>query len=147
MEVYRRINSYENALNPTCTVVSKIEFVQWNFRFRKNMFCFNMRRRSDKLINRTGGLMVSVLSSNVVDRGFEFRSGQIKDYKIDMCSNSAKHKSLMRKRTKYLSSISTLFCQGNKSTKMYITSVIFKLSEIKYPLLPPHSIIWYKTSA
>jgi hypothetical protein len=76
--------------------------------------------------------MVSVLASNVVDRGFEFRSGQIKDYKIGVCSNSAKYKSLMRKRKKYLSSISTLFCQGNKSTKMYITSVIFKLSLV-YP--------------
>ena len=56
--------------------------------------------------------MVSVLASNVVDRGFEFRSGQIKDYKFGMCSNSAKHIALRRKRTKHLSSISTLFCQG-----------------------------------
>ena len=74
--------------------------------------------------------MVSVLTSNVVDRGFESRSGQIKDYTIGMCSNSAKHTELRRKRIKHLSSISTLFCQGNKSTKMYITSVILKLSEI-----------------
>jgi hypothetical protein len=28
-------------------------------------------------MNRTGGVMVSVLASNVVDRGFESRSGQI----------------------------------------------------------------------
>ena len=80
----------------------------------------------------TGGVMVSVLASNVVDRGFESRSGQIKDYKIGICSNSAKHITLRRKRTTHLSSISSLFCQGNKSTKMYIASVIFKLSEIKY---------------
>ena len=74
--------------------------------------------------------MVSVLASNVVDRGFEFRSGQIKDYKFGMCSNSAKHIALRRKRTKHISTISTLFCHGNQSTTMYITSVILKLSEI-----------------
>ena len=32
--------------------------------------------------NRIGGVMVSVLVSSAVDRGFESRSGQIKDYKI-----------------------------------------------------------------
>jgi hypothetical protein len=83
--------------------------------------------------------MVSVLASSVVDRVFESRSGQIKDNKIGICGNSAKHIALRRKRTKHLSIISTLSCQGNKSTKMYITSVIFKLSEIKHsrPPLPP----------
>ena len=30
--------------------------------------------------NRIGGVMVSVLASSAVDRGFEPRSGQIKDY-------------------------------------------------------------------
>jgi hypothetical protein len=33
--------------------------------------------------------MVSVLPSNVVDRGFDSRAGQIKDYKTDICSNIA----------------------------------------------------------
>ena len=83
-------------------------------------------------MNPTCGVMVSVLASNVVDREFESRAGQIKDYTIGICSISAKHIALRRKRTKHLSSISTLFCQRNKCTKMYITSVIFKLSEIKY---------------
>jgi hypothetical protein len=32
--------------------------------------------------NRIGGVMVSVLASRVVDRGFEPRSVQTKDYKI-----------------------------------------------------------------
>ena len=32
-----------------------------------------------------GGVMVSVLASSVVDRGFKPRSGQIKDYKIGIC--------------------------------------------------------------
>ena len=32
-----------------------------------------------------GSLMVSVLASSAVDRGFEPRSGQTKDFKIGMC--------------------------------------------------------------
>ena len=35
--------------------------------------------------------MVSVLASSVVDRGFDPRSGQTKDYKISICCFSAKH--------------------------------------------------------
>jgi hypothetical protein len=87
--------------------------------------------------------MVSVLASSVVDCVFESQWGQIKDYTIGICSNSAKHIALRRKRTKHLSSIYTLFCQGNKSTKMYITSGIFKLPEIKYshPLPPFNHMI------
>ena len=41
--------------------------------------------------------MVSVLASCAVDRGFEFRSGQTKDYKIGICCFSAKHAALTRK--------------------------------------------------
>ena len=33
-------------------------------------------------MNRIGGLMVSVLASSAVDRGFEPRSGQTKDFKF-----------------------------------------------------------------
>ena len=43
------------------------------------------------LSNCIGGLMVSVLASSVVDRGFDPRSGQTKDYKIVMCCFSAKY--------------------------------------------------------
>ena len=43
------------------------------------------------LCNRIGGVMVSVLASTVVDRGFEPRSGQTKDYEIGICCFSAKH--------------------------------------------------------
>ena len=39
--------------------------------------------------NRIGGVMVSVLVSSAVDRGFESRSGQIKDYKIGIYCFSA----------------------------------------------------------
>ena len=44
--------------------------------------------------NRICGVMVSVLASNAVDRGFESWSGQTKDYKIDICCFSAKHATL-----------------------------------------------------
>jgi hypothetical protein len=47
--------------------------------------------------NRIGGEMVSVLASTVVDRRFEPRSGQTKDYKIGKCCFSAKHSALRRK--------------------------------------------------
>ena len=41
--------------------------------------------------------MVCMLSSIAVDRGFEPRSGQTKDYKIGICCFSAKHPVLRRK--------------------------------------------------
>ena len=41
--------------------------------------------------------MVSVLTSKLVDLGFEPRSGQTKDYKIDICCFYAKHAALRRK--------------------------------------------------
>ena len=41
--------------------------------------------------NRIGGLIVSVLASSAVDRGFEPRSVQAKYYKIGICSLSANH--------------------------------------------------------
>ena len=44
--------------------------------------------------NRIGGVMVSVLVSSAVDRGFEPRSGQTKDYKLGICCFSAKHAAL-----------------------------------------------------
>jgi hypothetical protein len=42
-------------------------------------------------------VMVSVLDSSAVDRGFEPRSGQTKDYEIGICCFSAKHAALRRK--------------------------------------------------
>jgi hypothetical protein len=40
--------------------------------------------------------MVSVFSSSAIDRGFEYRSVQTKDFKIGICCFSAKHASLRR---------------------------------------------------
>ena len=38
-----------------------------------------------------GGLIVSVFSSSVVDRGLELQSSQTKDYNIGICFFSTKH--------------------------------------------------------
>ena len=46
--------------------------------------------------------MVSMLASSAVDRGFEPRSGQTKDYKISICCFSAKHAALRRKSKDWL---------------------------------------------
>ena len=52
--------------------------------------------------NRIGDVMVSVLASSAVDRGFEPRSGQLKDYKICSCCFSAKLAALRRKSKDWL---------------------------------------------
>jgi hypothetical protein len=54
------------------------------------------------LYNRICGVMVSVLASNTVDRGFEPLSGQHKDYKICTFWFSAKHAALRRKSKDWL---------------------------------------------
>ena len=48
------------------------------------------------------GMMVSVLTSSAVDRGFEPRSGQTKDYKIGIYCFSANHTALRRKSKDWL---------------------------------------------
>ena len=49
------------------------------------------------IINRIGGIMVSMLALSAVNCGFEPRSGQTKDYKIGICFFSAKHAAFRRK--------------------------------------------------
>jgi hypothetical protein len=46
--------------------------------------------------------MVSVIALSAVDRGFEPRSGQTKDYKIGICCFFAKHTALRRKNKDWL---------------------------------------------
>ena len=53
-------------------------------------------------------MMVNVLTSNAIDRGFESRSGQTKDYKIGICCFSAKHAALRRKMKDWLARIMCL---------------------------------------
>jgi hypothetical protein len=52
--------------------------------------------------NRIGGVMVSVLASSAVDRGYEPQSDQTKDYKLGICCFYAKHTLLRRKSKDWL---------------------------------------------
>ena len=54
-------------------------------------------------LNRLGGVMVSVLASSAVDREFEQRSSQTKDYNIgNCCLSGAKHAALRSKSKDWL---------------------------------------------
>jgi hypothetical protein len=46
--------------------------------------------------------VVNVLALSAVDRGFEPRSGQTKDYRFGICCFSAKHAALRRKSKDWL---------------------------------------------
>jgi hypothetical protein len=48
-------------------------------------------------MKRISGVLVCMLVSSAVDRGFKPRSGLTKDYKIGICCFSAKHAALWRK--------------------------------------------------
>ena len=52
--------------------------------------------------DRIDGVMVSVVTSSAVDRGFEPRSGQSTEYKIGICCFPAKHAALMSKNKDWL---------------------------------------------
>ena len=54
------------------------------------------------VLNRIGSVMVSVLVSSAVDRGFESPPGQTKNYKIGICCFSAKQAALRRKSKDWL---------------------------------------------
>ena len=90
------------------TIQSFIFFLP-NFRYRSiitfavvsSMFhTYALIRPSIVFSNRIDCVIVSVLSSSVVDRGFEPRPCQTKDYKISICCFSAKHAALRRERAK-----------------------------------------------
>ena len=70
------------------------------FKFNNRNIMFSILL--EHVVNRIGGVMVSVLSSSTVDRGFEPRSGQIKDYKMGTCCFSATHAALGRKNKDWL---------------------------------------------
>ena len=76
--------------------------------------------------------MISVLASSVVDRGFEPRSGQIKDYKIGMCCFSSKHAALRRKSKDWLARTQN---NVSKGSDMSIRGLLFQwASTIKIQL-------------
>ena len=70
------------------------------------------------MFNRIGGVMVSVFASSVVDRGFEPRSGQTKDYKISICCFSAKHAEIRRKSKGWLARIQNNVFEWNDMSKI-----------------------------
>jgi hypothetical protein len=78
-------------------------------------------------LNRIGCEMVSVLASSAVDRRFEPRSGQTKDYKIGICCFSTKHTSLRRKSKDWLARN-----QNNVSgwSDMFIRGLLFQSASI-----------------
>ena len=51
-----------------------------------------------------GGVMVSMLASSGVDRGFDPKSGQTKEYKIGICCFSAKACSIKEKEQRLVGS-------------------------------------------
>jgi hypothetical protein len=69
--------------------------------------------------------MVSVFASSAVDRGFDPRSGQTKDFKIGICCFSAKHAALRRKSKDWLARN-----QNNVSewSDMSIRGLLFQLA-------------------
>ena len=70
--------------------------------------------------SRISGVMVSVLASSAVDRGFEPRSGQAKDYKIGICCFSTKHAELRRKSKDWLQSCRKSSDISDRRTKYWL---------------------------
>jgi hypothetical protein len=70
----------------------------------KHFLCLNhfVWKPYPDTLNIIDGVMVSVLASSAVDRAFESRSGQTKEYQICMCCFSAKHSALRRKSKDWL---------------------------------------------
>jgi uncharacterized protein YmfQ (DUF2313 family) len=60
------------------------------------------QKTTHKKLNRIGGVMVGVITSSAVDRGFEPRSGQTKDYKIGIFCLFAKRTASRRKNKDWL---------------------------------------------
>jgi hypothetical protein len=84
--------------SPRIDMSSHSDTLSW---FWVNQYLRNIR----KYYYRIGGVMVSVFASSAVDRGFESRSGQPKDYKIGICYFSARHTASRRKGKYWLTQI------------------------------------------
>ena len=67
-----------------------------------NDICCGIGLQLVSLVYHIDGVMVSVLATSVVDRGFEPRSGQTKDYTIGICCFSPKHAALKSKSKDWL---------------------------------------------
>jgi hypothetical protein len=111
----------------------------------KKVFCiFRKRAGTLQKLKKTKSTalckVISVIASSAVYRGFEPRSDQTKDYKIGICSFSAKHTALRRKSKDWLARN-----QNNVSewSGMSIRGLMFQWSStIKIQLIV---LIWSKT--
>ena len=65
--------------------------------------------------------MVSAIVSSAVDRGFELRSAQTKDYEIGICCFSARHAALRRKNKDCLARNQD---NGSKCGGLYIRGLV-----------------------
>ena len=81
----------------TNTFLMILSKVQEHFHIAKEHLVFSRVQDFQLAKHRIGSEMVSMLASSAVDRGFESRSGQNKDYKICICCFFAKHATLRRK--------------------------------------------------
>ena len=80
---------------------SKYYIFSLRISIRRHFVC--LCRTISRFYNCIVGVGVIELASSAVDRGFEPRSGQTKDYKIGICCFSAKHAALRRKSKDWLS--------------------------------------------
>ena len=89
-------------------VIHLLNNYQWNTVFSVCLLqlCYLLvwyiRTSLTSLDSSIGGVMVRVLASSVVDRGFQPRSGQTKDYEIGVCCFSDKQAALRRKSKDWL---------------------------------------------
>jgi hypothetical protein len=88
---------------------------------------YSLREKDQKCSPKTliGSVIVIVLASSAVDRGFESRSGQTKDYQLVFVAYNAKHAELRRKSKDWLARD-----QDNVSewSDMYIRGLLFPLA-------------------
>jgi len=91
------------------------------------------------LENRIDGVLVSVLPSSAVDRGFEHRSHQTNDYETGICCFSAKHAALRSKSNDWLARN-----QNNVSewSNMSIRGLLFQCRE-KLTSSSRHYVTWF----
>ena len=116
-----------------------------------------INRNKNKIRNRIGSVMVSVLASSAIDCGYEPRSGQIKEYKIGICCFSAKNAALRRKswlapnqnNVSEWSDISTRslllahLAKSNVSFYHHLAPVVRRLSFVVCRPLTIHILIFY----
>ena len=71
-------------------------------KYNESLSSFTSLGKTLSTLELKGTALVSMLTSSVVDRGFETRLGQTKDYKIGICCFSTKRTALRRKSKDWL---------------------------------------------